>query len=137
MKHIQKHRRGRAMKRLAGQLQEDPDFLSRETKLVVVTPLVKTYIYNSDYISQSDVINAAIECLGALAASHTFKDYRSMLLAYMSGNPGAGVKDLTSFEAAFKKQRVKVLAGVLNAFHFKMEENKGLLTTLINKLLFR
>ena len=80
MKHIQKHRRGRAMKRLAGQLQDQPDFLERKTKFTIVLPLVRTYIYKPDYVTQSEVINAAIECLGAIAASHSFKDYRSMLI---------------------------------------------------------
>ena len=68
------------MKRLAGQLQDQPDFLERKTKFTIVLPLVRTYIYNPDYVTQSEVINAAIECLGAVAASHSFKDYRSMLI---------------------------------------------------------
>ena len=68
------------MKRLAGQLQDQPDFLERKTKFTIVLPLVRTYIYNPDYVTQSEVINAAIECLGAIAASHSFKDYRSMLI---------------------------------------------------------
>ena len=68
------------MKRLAGQLQDQSDFLERKTKFTIVLPLVRTYIYNPDYVTQSEVINAAIECLGAIAASHSFKDYRSMLI---------------------------------------------------------
>ena len=64
----------------AGQLQDQPDFLERKTKFTIVLPLVRTYIYNPDYVTQSEVINAAIECLGAIAASHSFKDYRSMLI---------------------------------------------------------
>ena len=68
------------MKRLAGQLQDQPDFLERKTKFTIVLPLVRTYIYKPDYVTQSEVINAAIECLGAIAASHSFKDYRSMLI---------------------------------------------------------
>ena len=133
MKHIQKHRRGRAMRRLAKALQENPDFLGRKTKITLVTPLVKTYIQNADYISLSEVIHAAIECLGSLAFSHNLKDYRGMLFGYMAK---LKVKD-PSYEAPFKKQRVKILAAILNSFHFKFADNREVLTSLIENLLFR
>ena len=55
----------------------------------------------------------------------------------MTSNPVAGIKDQLSYEPAFKKQRVKILAGILNSFHYKFDDNKEMLTTLIDKLLFR
>ena len=54
----------------------------------------------------------------------------------MTSNPVAGIKDQLSYEPAFKKQRVKILAGILNSFHYKFDD-KEMLTTLIDKLLFR
>ena len=55
----------------------------------------------------------------------------------MTSNPVAGIKDQLSYEPAFKKQRVKILAGILNSFHYKFDDSKDMLTTLIDKLLFR
>ena len=107
---------------------------------MVVVPLVRTYIYNGEVIGQSEVVNAAIECLGAVAASYAFKDYRQMLFGFMADPK---VKD-TSHEAAFKKQRVKILASILSGFHFRINDdgspgggNGEMLKTLVDKLLFR
>ena len=128
------------MRKLATALREDPDHLSRKTKVTVVVPLVRTYVYNADVIGQSEVVNAAIECLGAVAASHGFKEYRLMLFGFMADPK---VKD-TSHEAAFKKQRVKILASIISGFHFQLDDdgapgsgNGEMLKTLVDKLLFR
>ena len=83
MKHIQKHRRGRAMRKLALKLEENKDFLSRNCRLLLVYPLVRTYIYNKDYISQPDIVNSAITCIASLASTYNWKDYKNLLLQEM------------------------------------------------------
>lgn len=61
MKHIQKHRRGRALTRLAAKLDEFNDgdietFLSRKTCFVVVYPLACSYLFNTEFTKFSDTI---------------------------------------------------------------------------------
>ena len=132
MKHIQKHRRGRAMRRLALQLEENRDFLSRDARISIVYPLVRTYIYNKDYISQSDIVNSAITCIAALAMTYSWKDYKNILLQFLL--PENRLNLLES--PPFRKQRVKILSAILNSFHFSPEEESALkLKDVISKLL--
>jgi len=61
MKHIQKHRRGRALTRLAAKLDEFDDtnfdtFLNIKTCFVVIYPLACSYLFNTEYIKFSDTI---------------------------------------------------------------------------------
>lgn len=56
MKHIQKHRRGRALRRLAKRIESEPDFLSTKCLFEVVYPMTCSYLFNSDYTKHSDTI---------------------------------------------------------------------------------
>ena len=102
------YRRGRAMKRLMKQL----DGLSGETCDKLLLPLVRTYIYNEDYDAQTIVVTAAIDCVGALAAKLCWKKYAKLLQQFLSQKP---------LELRYQKQRVKVLASVLDGFDFSDE----------------
>ena len=101
-------RRGRAMKRLMKQL----DGLSGETCDKLLLPLVRTYIYNEDYDAQTIVVTAAIDCVGALASKLCWKKYAKLLQQFLSQKP---------LELRYQKQRVKVLASVLDGFDFSDE----------------
>jgi len=57
MKHIQKHRRGRALNRLATRLDEDnAGVLNVKCCHVIVYPLACSYLFNNDYTKYSDTI---------------------------------------------------------------------------------
>ena len=60
MRHIQKHRRGRAMRRLVKQLDE----LSVDTCQKIIIPLVRTYIFNEEYVQQTEIFNSAVTAIG-------------------------------------------------------------------------
>lgn len=109
MKHIQKHRRGRALRRFSTRLDENPDFLNVKCCYQIIYPLACSYLFNTDYTQQSDTILAAISCVGSLCAKFGWKEYKIVLLHFLKVKPS---------EPAHQKQRVKVLAAVLNAFHF-------------------
>ena len=134
MKHIQKHRRGRAMRKLALKLDANKDFISRNCRLSVVYPLIRTYIYNQDYISQPEIVNSAITCITSLASSYNWKDYKNLLMQFLlTKNQSVLVSP------PFRKQRVKVLSGVLSSFHFPPEEEsaqnlKDIIAKLLKKL---
>ena len=57
MKHIQKHRRARALNRLATRLDEDEaGFINVKCCHVIVYPLACSYLFNSEYTKYSDTI---------------------------------------------------------------------------------
>ncbi len=57
MKHIQKHRRGRALNRLATRLDEDnAGVLNVKCCHVIVYPLACSYLFNNEYTKYSDTI---------------------------------------------------------------------------------
>ena len=47
-------------------------------------PLVRTYIYNEEYDAQNIVVEAAIECVGALASKLCWKKYAKLLQQFLS-----------------------------------------------------
>ena len=135
MKHIQKHRRGREMRKIALKLNENKDFLSRNCRLFLVYPLVRTYIYNKDYISQPEIVNSAITCIASLASTYNWKDYKNLLLQFLVAKNQPKLLD----SAPFRKQRVKILSGILNSFHFPPEDDstlklKEVITNLLKKV---
>jgi hypothetical protein len=52
---------------------------------------------------------AAIGCIGSLCARFSWREYKTALTHFLNCKPT---------EAPHQKQRVKVLAAILNAFHF-------------------
>ena len=131
MIHIQKHRRGRAMRKLAIRLDGDKEFLSRSCRLYLVYPLVRTYIYNESYISQPEIVNSSISCISSLASTYNWKDYKNLLLQFIV-TKNQGVQD----SPPFRKQRVKILSGILNSFHFPAGEESALkLKEVIGRIL--
>ena len=85
------------------------DGLSGETCDKLLLPLVRTYIYNEDYDAQTIVVTAAIDCVGALASKLCWKKNAKLLQQFLSQKP---------LELRYQKQRVKVLASVLDGFDF-------------------
>ena len=124
MRHIQKHRRGRAMRRLVKSIQD----LSVETCQNIVIPLVRTYIFNEEYVQQTEIFNSAVTAMGALAGKLPWKLYHKLLQQYLSQKP---------LEPAFQKQRVKVLAAILNNYHFSDEATMSKAKSMMEKLLRR
>ena len=112
------------MRRLVHQLED----LSVETCQNILIPLVRTYIFNEDYVQQTEIFNSAVTALGALAGKLPWKWYHKLLQQYLSQKP---------LEPAFQKQRVKVLASILNNYHFTDENTMGKAKAMMEKLLRR
>ena len=112
------------MKRLLKNL----DVLSEDLCIKLLLPLVRTYIYNPDYDQQTIVVTSAIDCIGGLASKLCWKNYAKLLQQFLSQKP---------LEPRYQKQRVKVLASVLDGFHFddsaSMIKAKGLLQKLLKR----
>lgn len=111
------------MKRLMKQL----DGLSPETCQKILLPLVRTYIFNPDYDQQTIVVTAAIDCIGALASRLPWRNYAKLLQQFLSQQK--------PLEPKYQKQRVKVLASILDAFHFSETSTMAKAKAMLEKLL--
>lgn len=124
MRHIQKHRRGRAMRRLI----KEKDDISDLTCQKILLPMIRTYVFNPDYVQQAEIVTSAISAIGGLASKLSWRGYTKLLQQYLSQKP---------LEPAFQKQRVKVLASILDSFHFTdeatMKKAKQMLERLLRK----
>ena len=67
----------------------------------------KSWLFN--LINFGIVFQAAISCVGSLCAKFGWKEYKMVLMYFLNCKPT---------EPAHQKQRVKVLAAILNSFHF-------------------
>ncbi len=124
MRHLQKHRRSRAMKRLIKNL----DLMSQDTCQSILLPMLRTYLFNPDYDAHTIVVTTAIEAIGALAARLQWKSYAKLLQDFLA----SGKQDL---EPKYQKQRVKVLASILDAFHFDDVASMARAKAMLEKLL--
>lgn len=124
MRHIQKHRRGRAMRRVTKNI----DTIDVEIASRIILPLARTYLYNPDYVQFNEIIASAIDCIGAISSKLPWKSYSKLLQQFLSQKP---------LEPPFQKQRVKVLACILDSFHFSdqstMTKAKAMLERLLRK----
>ena len=115
MRHIQKHRRGRAMRRLVKQIkdegknnieentnsiEDDQHKKNREIDVnlcfKIILPMTRTYLYNQDYVQQNEIITSAISCIGAIASKLPWKNYVKLLQQFLSQK---------QLEPPFQKQR--------------------------------
>ena len=112
------------MRRLMKQL----DDVSGESCYKILLPLVRTYIFNPDYVPHNEVVTSAINCIGALASKLSWKHYAKLLQQFLSQKP---------LEPSFQKQRVRVLGAVLDGFHFTDEATMSKAKAMLERLLKR
>lgn len=114
------------MKRLMSQISD----LSWETCQKVLLPLVRTYVFNPDYDSHNLVVETAIECIGSLASKLPYKNWEKLLQQFLNMRQ-------KPLEPKYQKQRVKVLASILDAYHFEDVASMTKAKALVEKLLRR
>jgi len=116
MKHMQLHRRGRVMSKLAKQLAADTGFLQVKTLTQVILPLCSSYLMNPTYVKNSDMVEQAIELLASICRALPWQQYEQNCKFYI---------DLFTKETAHGNQLVKITTAILDAFHFDISENEG------------
>ena len=92
----------------------------------IILPMTRTYLYNEEYVQHNEIITSAISCIGAIASKLPWKTYSKLLQQFLSQKP---------LEPPFQKQRVKVLACILDSFHFNDEATMSKAKSMIEKLL--
>ncbi|XP_018603010.1 small subunit processome component 20 homolog [Scleropages formosus] len=112
MKHIQIHRRGRALRKFAKQLNEGKVVMSSRSLQNYIMPYAMTALFDEKMLKHENVISASVEVVGAVCRCLTWSKYlyylKHMVHVLQTGQ-------------AEQKLAVSLLVTVLEAYHFDHE----------------
>uniref|UniRef100_A0A667ZW61 UTP20 small subunit processome component n=1 Tax=Myripristis murdjan TaxID=586833 RepID=A0A667ZW61_9TELE len=109
MKHIQIHRRGRALRRLAKHLTEGTVVMSSRSLQHFVMPYAMTTLFDEKMLKHENMISASVEVVGAVCRRLTWSKYLYYLRHFIH---------VLQTAQAEQKLAVTLLVTVLDAFHF-------------------
>uniref|UniRef100_A0A8C9QSH5 UTP20 small subunit processome component n=1 Tax=Spermophilus dauricus TaxID=99837 RepID=A0A8C9QSH5_SPEDA len=119
MKHIQIHRRARALKKLAKQLMEGKVVMSSKSLQNYIMPYAMTPIFDEKMLKHENITIAAIEVIGAICRHLSWSAYVYYLKHFIHVLQSGQIN---------QKLGVSLLVIVLEAFHFDhktLEEQMG------------
>ncbi|XP_061839511.2 small subunit processome component 20 homolog [Nerophis lumbriciformis] len=112
MKHIQIHRRGRALRKLAKQLNEGTVAMSPRSLQFYIMPFAMTALLDKKMLKHENMTSASVEVVGAVCRRLTWSKYLSHLKNFIH------ILQTSQIE---QKLAVSLLVTVLEAFHFDYE----------------
>ncbi|XP_060633217.2 small subunit processome component 20 homolog [Anolis sagrei] len=112
MKHIQIHRRARALKKLAKQLAEGKIILSSKSLQNYIMPYATTTIFDEKMLKHENMITASVEMVGAVCRHLSWSAFLYHLKHFIHVLQTGQIN---------QKLGVSVLVMVLEAFHFDHE----------------
>uniref|UniRef100_A0AAR2LTR1 UTP20 small subunit processome component n=1 Tax=Pygocentrus nattereri TaxID=42514 RepID=A0AAR2LTR1_PYGNA len=112
MKHIQIHRRGRALRKLAKQLNEGTVVMSSQSMQNYIMPYAMTALFDEKLLKYEGMTSAAVEVVGAVCKRLTWSKYLYYLKHFIH---------VLHVGLAEQKLAVSLLVTVLEAFHFDHE----------------
>ncbi|XP_028601568.2 small subunit processome component 20 homolog isoform X2 [Podarcis muralis] len=112
MKHIQIHRRARALKKLAKQLAEGKITLCSKSLQNYIMPYATTTIFDEKMLKYENMITASVEMVGAVCRHLSWSAYLYHLKHFIH---------ILQTGQINQKLGVSVLVMVLEAFHFDYE----------------
>ncbi|XP_061662596.1 small subunit processome component 20 homolog [Syngnathoides biaculeatus] len=112
MKHIQIHRRGRALRKLAKQLTEGTVVLSPRSLQNFIMPYALTALMDEKMLSHESMRTASVEVVGAVCRRLTWSKYLFYVKHFVH---------ILQTSQAEQKLAVNLLVKVLDAFHFDHE----------------
>ncbi|XP_042326453.1 small subunit processome component 20 homolog isoform X2 [Sceloporus undulatus] len=121
MKHIQIHRRARALKKLAKQLVEGKITLSSKSLQNYIMPYATTTIFDEKMLKHENMITASVEMVGAVCRHLSWSAYLYHLKHFIHVLQTGQIN---------QKLGVSVLVTVLEAFHFDHETLEKLLDVI-------
>uniref|UniRef100_A0A8C4VGI6 UTP20 small subunit processome component n=1 Tax=Gopherus evgoodei TaxID=1825980 RepID=A0A8C4VGI6_9SAUR len=124
MKHIQIHRRARALKKLAKQLTEDKVVLSSKALQNYIMPYATTAIFDEKMLKHENMITASVEVIGAVCRRLSWSAYMYHLRHFIYVLQTGQIN---------QKLGVSLLVTVLEAFHFDHETFEKQLKTFQNE----
>ncbi|KAK7901998.1 hypothetical protein WMY93_018767 [Mugilogobius chulae] len=112
MKHIQIHRRGRALRKLAKQLTEGTVVISPRSLQNYIMPFAMTALMDEKMLKHESMISASEEVVGAVCRKLTWSKYLYYVKHFVHVLQTAQTE---------QKLAVSLLVTVLEAFHFDYE----------------
>ncbi|XP_072529293.1 small subunit processome component 20 homolog [Salminus brasiliensis] len=109
MKHIQVHRRGRALRRFAKQLTEGTVVMSSRSMQNYIMPYAMIALFDSKLLKHEAMVSAAVEVVGAVCKRLTWSKYLYYLKYFIH---------VLQMGLVEQKLAVSLLVTVLEAFHF-------------------
>uniref|UniRef100_A0A3Q1ECN8 UTP20 small subunit processome component n=1 Tax=Acanthochromis polyacanthus TaxID=80966 RepID=A0A3Q1ECN8_9TELE len=109
MKHIQIHRRGRALRKLAKQLTEGTVVLTPRSLQNYIMPYATTALLDEKMLKHENMTSASVEVVGAVCRRLTWSKYLYYLKHFIH---------ILQTSQADQKLAVSLLVTVLEAFHF-------------------
>nr|XP_061809338.1 small subunit processome component 20 homolog [Nerophis lumbriciformis] len=112
MKHIQIHRRGRALRKLAKQLTEGTVVMSPRSLQNYIMPYALTALMDDKLLKHENMTTACVDIVGAVCLRLTWSKYLFYLKHFIH---------ILQTSQAEQKLAVSLLVKVLDAFHFDHE----------------
>ncbi|XP_056878552.1 small subunit processome component 20 homolog [Takifugu flavidus] len=112
MKHIQIHRRGRALRKLAKQLDDGHVMMTPRSLQNYIMPYAMTALLDEKMLKHENMISASVEVVGAVCRRLTWSKYLYYLKHFIH---------ILQTAQAEQKLAVSLLVTVLEAFHFDHE----------------
>ncbi|KAM6961562.1 LOW QUALITY PROTEIN: small subunit processome component 20 homolog [Tautogolabrus adspersus] len=109
MKHIQIHRRGRALRKLAKQLTEGQVAMTPRSLQNYIMPYAMTALLDEKMLKHENMISASVEVVGAVCRRLTWSKYLYYLKHFIH---------ILQTSQTEQKLAVSLLVTVLEAFHF-------------------
>ncbi|XP_053937766.1 small subunit processome component 20 homolog [Cuculus canorus] len=124
MKHMQIHRRARALRKLAKQLTEQKLVLSSKSLQNYIMPYATTAIFNEKMLKHENMVTASVEVIGAVCRHLSWSAYLYHLKHFIHVLQTGQISP---------KLGVSLLETVLEAFHFDHETLEKQLLTIENQ----
>ncbi|XP_062913663.1 small subunit processome component 20 homolog [Mobula hypostoma] len=112
MKHIQIHRRARALRKLAKHLEEGKIRLSSRSLMNYIMPYAISTLFNEKMLKYENMTSASVELVGAACKHLSWSSYTYHLKRYIHVLQTGEIN---------QKLAVSLLLSVLEAFHFDPE----------------
>ncbi|XP_061213380.1 small subunit processome component 20 homolog [Neopsephotus bourkii] len=124
MKHMQIHRRARALRKLAKHLMEKKLVLSSKSLQNYIMPYATTAIFNEKMLKHENMVTASVEVVGAVCHHLSWSAYLYHLKHFIHVLQTGQISP---------KLGVSLLETVLEAFHFDYETLEKQLVTIDNE----
>ena len=111
LRHVQLHRRGRAMAKIATSLDADGSFIKAKNLTQLLLPLAGSYLLTDSYAKNSDLVDQAISLVRSIARVLPWPQYEHSVKYYIQ---------MFTKDTQHQKQLVKITSAILDAFHFEV-----------------
>lgn len=122
--HIQVHRRTRALRRLADEVEAGS--ISSKVVADVFLPLLDQFILGTDEKNDSDLVNETVQCLGRLAKHLAWSAWNKLAHHYLK---------FAKIVGPAQRACVRAVVGVLKGFHFDIHNDARLYEITTERLL--